>query len=159
MHHEGFLYVGIRANPPDMILGNIFIGQENQISILHSSAALGTAIYEKRSDTWDQIQAFSWRCRSSSDSPSAIAEREAFLQDEHWVANNSRIGAPQELEYKIAMPTGSLRLAVTFTRASVLSKRNYWPISLEDDSTKQPQGEYPTSMKFSPSTWMTVLTK
>ena len=157
MHHEGYLYVGIQANSPGMIVGNIFIAHKDQVSILHSSAALGTAIYEKRSDTWEQTQAFSWRCRNSSDSPSAIAEREAFLQDEHWVANNSRKGIPQELEYKIAMPDSSLRLAVTFTRASDLSTRIYWPIWLEDDCTEQPQGEYPTTMQFSPITWMTVI--
>ena len=97
MHHEGYLYVGIRANTPGMIVGNIFIDQEDWVSILHSSAALGTAIYEKRSDTWEQTQDFLWRCRSTSNSASAIAEREAFLQDEHWVANNSRMGTPQEL--------------------------------------------------------------
>jgi formylglycine-generating enzyme required for sulfatase activity len=157
MHYEGCLYVGIRANTPGMIVGNIFIDQEDQVSILHSSAALGTAIYEKRSDTWEQTQAFSWRCRSTSNSPSAIAELEEFLQQEHWVANNSRMGTPQELEYKIAMPNGSLRLAVTFTRASDLSDRIYWPVGLEDDCTKQPQGEYPTTMQFAPSTWMTVM--
>jgi len=157
VHHEGYLYLGIRANTPGMIVGNIFIDQEDQVSILHSSAALGTAIYEKRSDTWEQTQAFSWRCRSTSNSPSAIAEREEFLQQDDWVANNSRIGIPQELEYKIAMPNGSLRLAVTFTRASDISTRIYWPVSLEDDCTKQPQGEYPTIMQFAPSTWMTVL--
>ena len=157
MHHEGYLYMGIRANPPDMIVGNIFIVHKDQVSILHSSAALGTAIYEKRSDTWEQTQAFSWRCRSTGNSSSAIAEREAFLQDEHWVANNSRMGIPQELEYKIAMPDSSLRLAVTFTRASDLSTRIYWPIWIEDDCTKQPQGEYPTTMQFSPTTWMTVI--
>jgi formylglycine-generating enzyme required for sulfatase activity len=67
------------------------------------------------------------------------------------------MGTPQELEYKIAMPNSLLRLAVTFTRASDLSTRIYWPIWLEDNCTKQPQGEYPTTMQFAPSTWMTVM--
>ena len=157
MHNEGYLYLGIRANTPGMIVGNIFIDQNDQVSIFHSSAALGTAIYEKRSDGWEQIQAFSWRCRSANNSPSAKAEREAFFQQEHWLANNSRMGTPQELEYKIAMPEGSLRIAATFTRASETSTRIYWPTSLEDDSTVQPQGEYPTTMQFSPTTWMAIV--
>ena len=158
MHNEGYLYLGIRANTPGMIVGNIFIDQNDQVSIFHSSAALGTAIYEKRSDGWEQIQAFSWRCRSANNSPSAKAEREAFFQQEHWLANNSRMGTAQELEYKIAMPEGLLRIAVSFTRASDTSTRIYWPTSLVDDSTVQPQGEYPTTMQFSPATWMTVKT-
>ena len=136
MHHEGYLYVGIRAKTPVMIVGKIFIDQKDHGAILHSSAALSTAIYENGADSWAQTQAFSWDCRSTSNSPSAIAEREEFLQREGWVANNSRMGTPQELEYKIAMPNRTLRLAVTFTRASDLSERIYWPNGLEDDCTK-----------------------
>ena len=157
MHHEGYLYVGLRANTPGMIVGNIFVEHNNRVLIFHTSAALGTAIYEKRSDIWEQTQAFSWRCRSTNNSASAIAEREEFFQQEGWLASNSRMGIPQELEYKISLPNGSLRLAVTFTRASDTSTRIYWPVSLEDDCTKAPQGEFPTSLQFAPSTWMTVM--
>jgi len=157
MYHESYLYLGIRANTPGMIAGNIFIDQNDRVSILHASAELGTAVYKKRSDIWEQTQAFSWRCRSTSNGPSAHAEREAFLQQEQWLANNSRMGAPHELEYKIAIPDGSLRLAITFTRASDINTRIYWPVSLEDDCTKAPQGEFPTIMQFTPSTWMTVM--
>jgi formylglycine-generating enzyme required for sulfatase activity len=156
MHHEGYLYLAIRANTPGMIVGNIFINQNDYVTVFHSSAALGTAIYEQRSDSWEQIQAFSWRCRGASNSASDIAEREAFLQQEHWLANNSRMGTPNELEYKVAMLNDSLRLAVTFTRASDTSMRIYWPIGLEDDCTKSPQGEFPTTLHFAPSTWMTI---
>ena len=35
MHHEGYLYLGIRANTPGMIAGNIFVDQGDQVSILH----------------------------------------------------------------------------------------------------------------------------
>jgi sulfatase modifying factor 1 len=156
MHHENYLYLGIRANTQGMIAGNIFVNHDNQVLVFHASAALGTAIYEKRSDTWEQTQAFSWRCRGTSNSSSAIAERETFLQEEQWLANNSRMGTPQELEYKISMPNGSLQLAVTFMRASDINARIYWPVGLNDDCTKAPQGEFPTTMHFSPFTWMTV---
>ena len=157
MHHEGYLYLGIRANTPGMIAGNIFVNHKNQVSIFHASAALGTAIYEKKSDKWEQTQAFSWRCRGTSNSPSAIAEREAFLQQENWLASNSRMGTPQELEYKIAIPNDSLHLTITFTRASDTSTRIYWPVGLADDCIVSPQGEFPTTLQFSPSTWITLI--
>jgi hypothetical protein len=156
MHHAGYLYLGIQANTTGMIVGNVFVEHEDKVSVLHSSAALGTAIYEKRSDGFQQNQDFLWQCRNTGNSSFAQAEREAFLQQEGWLASNSRMGSPQELEYKIAMPNGSLRLAVTFTRASELSTRIYWPIGLEDDCTKSPQGEFPTTMQFAPFTWATV---
>jgi len=156
-YHEGYLYLGIRASAPGMIVGNIFVDYGDHVSILHSSAALGTAIYEKSTDGFQQTQDFVWCCRSSSNSPSAQAERDTFLQQEGWVADNSYMGTPQELEYKIAMPDGSLRLAVTFTPASDVSVRIYWPLSLADDSIEPPQGEFPKNMQFSLSTWATVV--
>lgn len=155
-YHEGYLYLGIRASAPGMIVGNIFVTHGDRVSILHSSAALGTAIYEKSTGHFQQIQDFGWRCRSSSNSPSAQAERDAFLKQEGWLANNSYMGTPQELEYRIAMPGESLRLAVTFTPVTDVSVRIYWPISLADDCTKALQGEFPKNMQFSPSTWATV---
>ena len=155
-HHEGYLYLGIRASTPGMIVGNIFMSQGDRVSILHSSAALGTAIYEKDTDGFQQTQDFVWRCRDTGNSSSAQAEREKFLGQEGWLASNSRMGTPQELEYKIAMPNGSLRLAVTFTPASDVSVRIYWPLGLTDDCIEAPQGEFPTTMQFSPSAWATV---
>lgn len=155
-HHDGYLYLGIRAKTPGMIVGNIFVDHGDRVLILHSSAALGTAVYEKRSDGWDRTQDFVWRCRNSGDSPSAQAAREAFFQEEDWLADISYMGVPEELEYKIAMPDGSLRLAVTFTPASDVSVRVYWPPALADDCVVAPQGEFPTTMQFSPSTWATV---
>ncbi|MEN8174083.1 MAG: hypothetical protein ABFS03_14540, partial [Chloroflexota bacterium] len=117
MHNEGFLYLGISANTQDMIVGNIFVDRGDKIAVLHSSAALGTAIYQKDGDTWKQTQGFSWCCRSTNSSDAAQAERDAFLQHEGWVSINTRMGTPQELEYQIEMGGKELRLAVTFMLA------------------------------------------
>ena len=155
-HHEGYLYLGIRASAPGMIVGNIFVSQGDRVSILHSSAALGTAIYEKGADGYQQTQDFVWRCRNSGSSPAAQAARDAFLREEGWVASICYMGTPEELEYKIAMPGVSLQMAVTFTPASDVSVRIYWPLGLADDTVKAPQGEFPKSMQFFLSTWATV---
>ena len=55
-HADGLLYLGIRA--PDMGVGNLFIVRDEEVWILHSSAALGTAIYEQVEDTWQLKQDF-----------------------------------------------------------------------------------------------------
>ncbi len=153
MYSEGNLYVAIRATPPDMIVGNIFVERGKDIAILHSSAALGTAIYTPGDRSWERIQEFDWRCRSTSESASAKVERDAFLQDEGWLANNSYMGDPNELEYKIAIPEGNTRLAVTFIRANDLQRRVYWPANLEDDCTVPSPGGIPSSLNFAPETW------
>ena len=53
MHDDGYLYLGIRSRT--MGYGSVCIAQDNQISILHSSAALGTAVFEKDEDDWRRI--------------------------------------------------------------------------------------------------------
>jgi hypothetical protein len=44
VHCDGYLYLAIRANTPEMIVGNVFVERGDEIAILHSSAALGTAL-------------------------------------------------------------------------------------------------------------------
>ncbi|MCJ7622410.1 MAG: formylglycine-generating enzyme family protein, partial [Anaerolineaceae bacterium] len=114
IHADGYLYLGIQAETADMIGGNIFINRGDEIVILHSSAALGTAIYQKAEDSWQQIQDFNWRCRETDRSDAAQTAHDAFLQQEGWLAANSRMGNPNELEYQIEMPEKNIRLAVIF---------------------------------------------
>jgi Tol biopolymer transport system component len=152
------LYVGIRASAKGSGVGNICIDRGEQVAILHSSAALGTAIYEKDGAEWQQIQDFSWRCRNTGSSAAAQEERSEFLQAEGWLANNGRMGVPEEVEYQIAMPEGSLRLAVSFLGPPGFDSVAAWPQDLGDDcqNIRLVTGPVPERLKFSPQTWMTV---
>jgi hypothetical protein len=153
MHAGGYLYLGIRANTTEMIVGNVFIQRGDEITIFHSSAALGTAIYQKGEDHWHQVQDFTWQCRDASDSDIAQAERDAFLQQEGWVAANSRMGTPEELEYRIEIAEDALRLAVNFIRGSNPNEKIPWPAGLDDDCIKPTPGGLPPEMQFSPELW------
>jgi hypothetical protein len=153
MHADGYLYLGIRANTPGMIAGNVFVHGGDEITILHASAALGTAIYQKGEDSWQQVQDFTWQCRNTGHSEAAQAERDAFLQQEGWVAANSRMGTPEELEYRVEMPEDALRLAVNFIRASHQSEKIPWPADLEDDCVKPTPGGLPGDLYFAPDQW------
>jgi hypothetical protein len=151
-----FLYVGIRANGPGMIAANIFIQSGDEIFILHSSAALGTAIYQQGEDGWQQTQNFIWRCRSTSHGDAAQAERDAFLQQEGWIAANGRMGTPNELEYQIKIPVGDFRLAVVYIKASPPYEKIPWPRQLADDTVKPTPGGFPDTLYFSPEQWVEV---
>jgi hypothetical protein len=156
MHSEGYLYLGIRANTPEMIAGNVFIDRGDEIAILHVSAALGTALYERGEDAWYQTQAFVWRCRNTGFSEQAQAEREAFLEEEHWVSVNGRMGTPNELEYQIEISEETLRLAVNFIRGSAPDVKVHWPRDLEDDCILPTPGGLPEQLHLSPNTWAAV---
>ena len=153
MHAGDYLYLAILANDPEMIAGNVFIQRGDKIEILHSSAALGTAIYQKGEDNWQQIQDFTWQCRDTSDSDAARAEQDSFLQQEGWLAANSRIGTPEELEYQIGISDDTLRLAVSFIRASNPNEKIPWPTNLDDDCIKPTPGGLPEILYFSPEKW------
>jgi hypothetical protein len=125
-------------------------------SILHSSAALGTALYQKGMGSWQQTQGFVWRCRNTDNSEVAQAERDAFLKEEHWVAANARMGSPNELEYQLEVTNETLRLAVNFIRASNPNVKIPWPNDLDDDCIKPTPGGMPAQFHFSPDRWATI---
>ncbi len=150
----GYLYLGIRANELGMIAGNVFIHSGNEITILHTSAALGTAIYKKSEDSWQQTQDFTWRCLNTGNSEAARTERIEFLQDEGWLAANGRMGTPNELEYQIRIPDQDFQLAAVYIKATHPYQKVLWPAHLDDDCIKPTPGGLPLEMQFSPDKWM-----
>jgi hypothetical protein len=156
MYDGDHLYLGIRSNTPEMIVANVFMNQGDTIRILHTSAALGTAVYQRGSEGWQQTQAFNWHCRRTDNSDAARAERDAFFHNEGWVSINSRMGMPNELEYRIKVPDGPLRLAVNYIRASEPAKKIPWPGDLDDDCVKPTPGGLPAQMHFSPDRWAAI---
>jgi hypothetical protein len=152
-HAGGYIYLGIRGSTPEMIVGNVFIKRGDEIKILHSSAALGTAIYQKSDEHWQQTQEFTWKCRDTSESDSAKAGREAFFSEEGWVSVNSRIGTPNELEYKIEITGETLQLAVNIIRSSDPNVKPSWPADLEDDVILPTPGGLPPTLVFSLDQW------
>ena len=152
MHDDGYLYLGIRSRT--MGYGSVCIAQDNQISILHSSAALGTAVFEKDEDDWRRTRQFSWCCRSRTDN----SQREAHLQQEGWSASIGYLGTPEEMEYQIAMREGTLTLAVVYQEGPNMDSALWWPKSLDDDClglVLLPDNP-PERLRFSPEKWMTV---
>lgn len=147
------LYIGIRANTPGMIVGNIFIHSSDRITIHHASAALGTAVYQQEGDAWRLVKDFSWRCRRFDNGKEAQAEREAFWDEEHWIAANSRMGTPHELEYRIGVPDEPIHLAANFLRAADPTVKVPWPADFSDDTIKPTPGGLPQTLRFAPEKW------
>ncbi|MFQ5420658.1 MAG: hypothetical protein ACE5EY_09905, partial [Anaerolineae bacterium] len=107
MHNDGYLYLGVRSRA--MSFGSICLADEDQVSILHASAALGTAVFQPDGDDWRRTQQFDYCCWQAGQS-----RLNQFLQTEGWVASIGPKGVPEEMEYQIAMPDGALTLAVVY---------------------------------------------
>ena len=148
-----FLYLGIIGKDAEMFSNNVYINQGDEVTILHSSAALGTAIYHKIDNIWNQTQDFTWRCRKTDQSEAAQAERTEFLQAEGWLASNGRMGTPNEMEYMITMPDQDFRMAVTIIKSSPSYEKIPWPANLKDDCIRETPGGLPDIMEFTPNEW------
>ena len=148
-----FLYLGIREHSGEMIAANVFVNLEKEISVFHSSAALGTAVYQQEKNTWKKTQDFDWCCRQIDKTDQAMKDLEDQFKAEGWVASNSRRGMPNEIEYQIKIPAEDLIIAVNFLRASDPDKKMPWPVGLDDDCTIPTPGGSPQEMGFDINQW------
>ena len=55
--------------------------------------------------SWRLTQGFVWSCRRTDNGETAQAERDAFLEKERWMAANSRMGTPDDLNDDCVRPT------------------------------------------------------
>ena len=157
MQDGEFLYLGIRNNETGPFASNVFIQIGDEIAILHSSAALGTATYEKREEGWTLTQDFSWRCRDTGNSEAAQAGRSDFFQDEGWLASNGRMGTPGELEYKIEIPVQDFRIAAVYIKSTPPYEKVPWPASLKDDCVRSTPDGLPEILYYSPDRWISLV--
>jgi Tol biopolymer transport system component len=157
MHAEDYLYVGIRSD--NLGLGSVCVSWDDEISILHSSAALGTATYKKADEGWVKNRNFSWTNRSTSNSQQALEERREHLEREKWLASNGRMGNSNEMEYQIAMTDNKIRLAVTYLMSPGYRTTDFWPDTLCAGCRNfEPLPGNPSEIVFfAPETWITVI--
>lgn len=151
MHDDDYLYLGIRSR--EMGFGSICTADDNRVSILHSSAGLGTAIFENDGDDWRRVQQFSYCCWEAGQS-----RLDEFLREEGWVASVGPRGVPEEMEYRIAMNGGSITLALVYVDDFSFETALYWPEDLADDClglALTPE-DPPERLSFSSETWVTI---
>ena len=153
MHAEGYLYLGIRGKRSPVT--SICVDRGDEVAVLHSSAALGTAVYQEGDSVWEMVQPFLWSCRDTTNNARAVTARTEFLDREGWVASNGRMGTSEEIEYQIAIPDGALRLAVSAIGAPDYGNVAVWPTAVEDDCVNAQllTGPIPEQVQFSPETW------
>jgi len=132
------------------LVGNIYLQRGDEVSVLHTSAALGTAKFAWQAGVWTRVQNFSWRCRDIGFSETAQAKRAEFLQQEGWLAAISRMGTPNELEYKISLTEDISAMAINILQEL---KPNPFPSGLEDDCVQAFPGGIPEEMQFSIENW------
>jgi TolB protein len=157
MSDGDYLYIGIRSEL--LGLGSLCVYRDDEVSVLHSSAALGTAAFVKtNSEDWERTRIFNWTNRDTSQSQKAQNARQSHLDEENWLASNGLMGDSSEMEYQISMRDGKVQLAVTYLESPGYSTAAVWPANLEDDcrNIELLQGDAPAFLMFAPEKWMTI---
>ena len=126
---------------------NLAIAIGDEIWILHSSAALGSALYTRDESTWSLAHEFSWCCRSTDDD----AGRQALLEGEGWQANIGFAGDVGVVEYEVVRPWVGALAAVSYQTET--SDPGYWPTDLSGDAETELIGPWPEAEEFHLDEW------
>ena len=150
------LHISIKG--PRAGLASLCVGDESRVRILHASAAVAEATYEKEGERWTLKSGFNWKLRDSrtTGAPSEADARQ-FLTTMGWVANSSNAGAP-ERQFTIRLSERTRFVGVTFLAIAEPMAVSHWPASMDDDclAVKVAQGYLPEIARFRPSGWHRV---
>ena len=147
-----FLFVLVRGPHPG--LATLCVAKGKTVRVLHASAAIGDAAFERWGDMWMKRKGFEWTLRDSRrDGPPSDQAKEQWLASSGWLANASASGA-REREFKIAAKDVEA-IGVTFFATDGTNAISYWPSTMNDDcrAVKIAQGYLPDTARFEPATW------
>ena len=147
--------VYLTVHGPNRGLASICVADGNVVRVLHASAALGEARYQREDDRWLRRQPFSWSVRDSPRTgPATEKVQKDYLAANGWLANSSHSGSAQR-EFVIRAG-GDARFAVTFLSTDAMTV-SYWP-SFDDDcrSLDLTRGDAGVTLRFDPARWKTL---
>jgi hypothetical protein len=153
-HANGFLYLGVRTAPGVQVVGNVYIARGDTVEILHASHALGPATYRLEQGVWSLETPFVFSCRALGFSDAAVAEREWFLEENGWLATVVNLGAPEDMEYRIAIEAESMRVLFRFDVRREAQEVLTWP---SDTSVGLEPGPLPQEAAFRTDRWCEVI--
>jgi hypothetical protein len=148
LDNDETLYVGVAGRTRRAV--NVVIASGANVSILHSSAALGSALYARSGSAWELVHGFDWCCRRLADE----SEREALFADEGWYANIGYTGDPGVVEYAIAIPWQDASLAISSVRSE--SYQGFWPANMSSEAQDQLVGVPPQEREYNLDEWGTI---
>jgi hypothetical protein len=160
LQHDGTaLYIAVES--PSDGFTSLCLGTTDRVQVLHASAALGAVDYRRTGGTWTPDQTtFVFGMRDPSMTEVAIAQRQAYYDQNGWVASTARMGGGRVQEFKIDMTRIATRLAVTYYVTAGTGSVLTWPPSMPqtDGCAALPlvRGTVTTGLTFDSSRWAPI---
>ena len=144
----------VTVTGPRAGLASLCVGDESRVRILHASAAVGEATYERSGERWVLKSGFEFKLRDTRTGPPSEADRAQYLSTMGWVANASRAGDPVRI-FTVHLSERIRFVGITFLTTDEPMAVSYWPASMDDDcrAMKIAQGYLPDSARFRPAGW------
>jgi len=163
MHAGGFLYLALQPKRTPVL--SVCAERDNEIVIMHTSGSLGTARFSRNADgSYSTGGWSSWCCGDSTLSAASRAQWDANERAWGWSAPNGRLGVPEDMEFKLAIPRGRVRLALVYVAGPDMAPGgtwpgSVWPTDLADDCANRGlvTGSPPSPARFTPERWVTVV--
>jgi hypothetical protein len=135
-------------------LAHLCVADDTRVRILHASAAVGEAVYERDGESWRLKSGFDFKLRDRRDALPSAADKQTFLSATGWLANADNSGkAPRE--FSLRLTPGLRSVAAAFLAIDEPMAVSHWPATVADDciALKMVQGYLPPQARFNPSTW------
>ena len=139
------LYLAIETDRVGAV--NLALATEEELWILHSSAALGSALYLPGATTWELSHGFNWCCRISTDD----SARQSLLENEGWQANIGFEGDAGVVEYQVELPWIGAAIAISFVTDA--DTEAFWPTDLSASAQEQLVGPRQPEVDFRLNEW------
>lgn len=163
---DEWLYFGVRSNVRTTI--HLYLRDKDTLKVMHASASLGTAVYQKGESGWDLKEPYVWEVRdpvirARFEAPVGL-EREAFeyARTRGWLASTMLMGGDHDAELKVSKKVLAQHegYAVGWWRKNEASGKReiaHYPASAVVTGFEQEQllfrGESPESVSFQPEGW------
>lgn len=160
MRDADHLYFGVTSERQGF--ASLCVAINNEVHVLHASAALGRITYRPRTDAWQSPDtAFSYGMRNTALDATAQSQRAAYLAEHGWVASTVRMGNDgRSQEVQIALSKYTLPFQLALGRWLFTNSSESWPGTITDHdgcfSLPLVRGSVPQGITFKPSFWVTA---
>lgn len=157
------LYLGVTSERQGF--ASLCLALNNEVHVLHASAALGAITYRPSGDVWQSPDtAFRYGMRNTALDEAARSLRAAYLHDNGWVASTVRMGNDgRSQEMQIALSRFTLPFSLALGRWLFTNSIEWWPSTTTDHdgcvSQQLVRGSVPQGIQFKTAFWITIENK